>query len=344
MTWLDPFSRGATIAILAVSAFLWAREQRWIPSARAGILFVFTIASHLILTSPGYERFAVLDGVLKTAALVAPGAFFVFSRALFDDEGRFTPRDASLFAALIASGWLRTTQIARAATIVYYAASLAAVLFALARVVRGFPSDLVEPRRRFRAIFTGLVGLQILIVIGAEILVPARQRTYTLETLKSTGAFVLAALFAIWFLTPRRELFVAESPAQEVVPDDPVAAEDARYRERLLSLMRDERAYREEGLTIAALAQKLDLPEYRLRRIINQQLGYRNFNAFLNDLRVEEACRILADPGQERLPILNLALDLGYGSPGAFNRAFRGKTGQTPTAYRRARLSTAVRG
>jgi AraC-like DNA-binding protein len=76
-----------------------------------------------------------------------------------------------------------------------------------------------------------------------------------------------------------------------------------------------------------------------LRRIINQQLGYRNFNAFLNDLRTAEACRMLEDPAQERLPIFNLALDLGYGSLGPFNRAFRARTGQSPTEYRRARLA-----
>jgi AraC-like DNA-binding protein len=101
-----------------------------------------------------------------------------------------------------------------------------------------------------------------------------------------------------------------------------------------------EKIYRQEGLTIAGLARTLDLPEYRLRKVINQQLGYRNFNAFLNDFRIEDACRVLADPAQERLPILNLALDLGYGSPGPFNRAFRAKTGYTPTEYRRIRHGT----
>lgn len=78
-----------------------------------------------------------------------------------------------------------------------------------------------------------------------------------------------------------------------------------------------------------------------MRRIINQQLGHRNFNAFLNELRTDEACRTLADPAYERLPILNLALDLGYGSLGPFNRAFKAKTGLTPTEYRRTRLQPA---
>jgi AraC-like DNA-binding protein len=42
-------------------------------------------------------------------------------------------------------------------------------------------------------------------------------------------------------------------------------------------------------------------------------------------------------------PIFNLALDLGYGSLGPFNRAFRAKTGQTPTEYRQTHLEAASR-
>jgi AraC-like DNA-binding protein len=154
----------------------------------------------------------------------------------------------------------------------------------------------------------------------------------------------LTVLFAGWFLAPRQDVFAVENPviAPGTTPSDARTgnSEDTRFSHRLLTLMQVEKAYREEALTIALLARKLELPEYRLRRVINQQLGYRNFNAFLNDLRIEEACQILADPAHERLPILNLALDLGYGSPGPFNRAFRAKTGQTPTEYRRARLGT----
>ena len=47
--------------------------------------------------------------------------------------------------------------------------------------------------------------------------------------------------------------------------------------------------YREAGLTIAQLAKKLNLPEYRLRAFIHRELGFRNFNAMLHAYRVEEA-------------------------------------------------------
>jgi AraC-like DNA-binding protein len=101
-----------------------------------------------------------------------------------------------------------------------------------------------------------------------------------------------------------------------------------------------ERAYRQDGLTIGTLAERLDLPEYRLRRLINQGLGYRNFNSFLNHYRIEDVKLALADPSQTAVPVLTIAMDAGFSSLGPFNRAFKAETGQTPTEYRR--LNTGI--
>jgi AraC-like DNA-binding protein len=91
----------------------------------------------------------------------------------------------------------------------------------------------------------------------------------------------------------------------------------------------------------ASLAQKLDIPQYRLRHLINHQLGHRNFSAFVNGYRLAEAEAALSDPAQADVPILTIALDAGFGSIGPFNRAFKAQTGVTPTEYRRTRLGAA---
>lgn len=96
-----------------------------------------------------------------------------------------------------------------------------------------------------------------------------------------------------------------------------------------------ERAYRQDGLTIGALAQRLSLPEHRLRRLINPALGYRNFNSFLNYYRIAEAKAALADASQSEVPVLTIALDTGFSSLGPFNRAFKAETGATPSEFRR---------
>lgn len=103
----------------------------------------------------------------------------------------------------------------------------------------------------------------------------------------------------------------------------------------LQHVMAVERIYRAEGLSVASLAARLSVPEYRLRRLINQRLGYRNFNAFVNGYRLDAVRAALADPAQREVPVLTLALDAGFQSIGPFNRAFKAATGLTPTEFRK---------
>jgi AraC-like DNA-binding protein len=77
-------------------------------------------------------------------------------------------------------------------------------------------------------------------------------------------------------------------------------------------LMTVERAYRREGLTIGSLAALMSLPEYRLRQIINEGLGHRNFNAFLNRYRIDEAKASLTDSSQKEAPVLTIAMGAGF--------------------------------
>jgi AraC-like DNA-binding protein len=98
--------------------------------------------------------------------------------------------------------------------------------------------------------------------------------------------------------------------------------------------MRAQRLYADCTLTLAGLAARFDLPEYRLRQTIHRELGFRNVNAFLNHLRLDEAASRLADPAQARLPILTIALDVGFGSIGPFNRSFKERYGLTPSEFR----------
>ncbi len=111
-------------------------------------------------------------------------------------------------------------------------------------------------------------------------------------------------------------------------------AEFQRHADALDQLMA-QGYYRTEKLTIKALAKTLELPEYRTRALINQHLGYRNFNEFINHLRVDEAARRLQD--EPETPILNISLDVGYRTLSSFNRAFKDQLGCSPSEYRTQR-------
>jgi len=123
--------------------------------------------------------------------------------------------------------------------------------------------------------------------------------------------------------------------------DPPEAARpvDSALLRRLDHLMAVERVHRREGLTIGTLSAELGVPEQRLRRLINDGLGHRNFNAFLNRYRIEEAKSALADPAQQEVPVLTIAMDAGFQSIGPFNRAFKADTDLTPTEFRRLVLA-----
>jgi AraC-like DNA-binding protein len=188
----------------------------------------------------------------------------------------------------------------------------------------------VEGRRKVRPIFAGAIGACIVLTTLSGAL----------------GATLLPAITAVLCVALAAALLRlrVEQPALVPIPRPPAPADtldqqDQRLAERLRTVMDQERAYREAGLTIASLAERLNVPEYRLRRLINQRLGHRNFVTYVNGFRLTEARQALADPAQVRVPVLTIALDAGFQSIGPFNRAFKALTGATPTEYRRRSLA-----
>jgi AraC-like DNA-binding protein len=102
-------------------------------------------------------------------------------------------------------------------------------------------------------------------------------------------------------------------------------------------------AWLEEGLTIGKLARDLGMSVHRLRGLINQRLGHRNFVDFLNSYRIEAAKQRLAEPDMAAKTVAAIAFGLGYASLGPFNRAFRAATGRAPTEWRRDALREALK-
>ena len=204
--------------------------------------------------------------------------------------------------------------------------------------------DLVDPRRRFRLVFAvsvGLVGMFIAVVEGLDS-VKALPQSITL--IHAILLAVLTFFFAFWMFSANSAFFAIEEigPAPEnqaVGPRLVVLASDAPAFKSLMALM-DSGGYRQEGLTVAKLAEKVGVPEHQLRRLINQELGFRNFSVFLNSRRVEDAKLRLTDPVRAREQVIQIALELGYGSIAPFNRAFKAATGMTPTEFRRAGVET----
>jgi len=197
-------------------------------------------------------------------------------------------------------------------------------------VLANWKDDLISGRRKLRAALLFILGTTGLVVTislntgnGDSIILPV--------------VVTLCSLFtAVILLQGRDHIF-------ELVSADPSNQPAIKLIEKSETVLLDKTAmqltelmksgfYRTEKLTLKILSSQLELPEYKTRELINKTFKYRNFNDYINQLRIEEAStRLVTEPDT---PIQNISLDVGYRTLSSFNRAFKEITKQTPTNFR----------
>ncbi len=337
---LEILTRGAAAGAFFGMAIALARGSRT-PARVTGALFCLGALGHTLTQIPLLNASLGLAGAPVWAfSLMGAGLFWAFALELFGDNRaltwvRFAPAFALLVigvaAALVGEG-LRTGLL-----LAHNVVGAGLMLHVLLVVWRGWRNDLVESRRRLRGpVLTAgaLYAVAVIVVQISEVL----WRPASVLSPLAAGALLILGLAGVGaLLTPDPDLFGVAGPAAVRAPD-PLPVEMTELAARLERLMREDRVYRQEGLSVAGLALKLGIPEYRLRRLINQQLGHRNFNAYLGQWRLGDAKQSLSDPAERDVPITTIALDAGYQSLGPFNRAFKAETGLTPTEYRERAL------
>ena len=206
------------------------------------------------------------------------------------------------------------------------------VLLGLWTVIGNWSDDLVESRRQLRGAVLIGVGISVLLVV-----IPAN--THIVGRWLPYLSISVVTLLCAYFLlhTHQGVLFGLVKPdASTKEPASPSPAKatftDLHNEANKLNTLMSKGFYRTEHLTLKDLATELDLPEYKTRNLINQTLGYRNFNDYINQLRIHEAAeRLIREPDS---PVLNISLDVGYRTLSSFNRAFKDIQGMSPSEYR----------
>ena len=336
------------------------RDRRNSVAARLSVALYICAIAYAIREAPAFPRpWPWWSLPLAAVGWGSPAVFWLWAQATFDDEFALRRWHAALWAALVGLGLLAWKggalwpSLAIASDRAMALAELVLALLAVGQTLATWRADLVAGRRRLRVVV--LVGAFAYFVESflADMSLTPMASSFPVGSLVDGLGLCVLAMVSGW------SLFQAEGGDQgarlvpalgdglderrPIIPDreDGRPAVEPALLRRLERLMIVERAYRREGLTIGALAAKLGLPEYRLRQLINEGLGCRNFNAFLNHYRIEEAKAALLDETQNDVPILTIAMDSGFQSIGPFNRAFKAATGQTPTEYRRSAVAQA---
>ncbi|MBR0719474.1 helix-turn-helix domain-containing protein [Bradyrhizobium liaoningense] len=342
--------RASAIALLLVLAVSLFTDFRSVLAGRLGAAFALGSAAHAASYSVGTSSLVPIWHApliaLSTGNIVV---FWLFTRALFDDDFSLRWWHGLIWGLVTAFSFIGCVWIApggnvRFSVTVVNLIVLGFIALAVAQTITSWSADLVERRRRVRvfivcaaALYGGLNALLQIFVAGGDV--------GDIANTVNAGllACVVAAIAYAMMRVDGADLFpaAAAAPAVLVQPAATEESADQKLIDALMRLMADERIYRQENITIGTLATRLKIPEYRLRRLINQRLGYRNFNVFLNNHRIEEAKAALADPAQAEVPVITIAMDAGFQSLGPFNRAFKAVTGVTPTEYRRLKVNAA---
>ena len=344
--------RGATIAMLLVLAASLFRDFGQRVGGRLAVAFAIGSAAHAASLGIGAPSpISIWHAVLIALSTGDVVVFWLFCRALFDDAFVLRPWHALVWGAVAVFSFVNCLVIApgghaRAAVVMINLLTLGFIGLALAQTISSWSADLVEGRRRLRAIivvvaalYGGLNDVLQIFTFGTDAAEFAS--TVNAALLAGVVAWISIAMTQVTagdLFTEPETVPVANVPVVSIAED---SVADQKLIDALMRLMADERIYRQDNLTIGMLATKLKIPEYRLRRLINQRLGYRNFNAFLNNHRIEEVKAALADPDQAEVPVITIAMDAGFQSLGPFNRAFKAMTGVTPSEYRKLKASAA---
>jgi len=135
------------------------------------------------------------------------------------------------------------------------------------------------------------------------------------------------------------------APAVEVPPDRPSSTKYERsalskevaqhHKMELMRIMQEEALYLDSELTLPDLAQKAGLTPHHVSQVLNGQMN-QNFFSFVNNYRIQLAQELLSGRETRDMPIVELALEVGFKSKSSFYDAFRKATHMTPTQYKRS--------
>ena len=346
----DTLVRGMGVGIALLIAAQMASNIRKSSYCIYGMLFALGIAAYLACAARWFSGLPILiSAPIMLFCIFNALLFWLFSQAAFNDQFQLGRNQLIICAAFALVQLLKLVvwllplpEFSKLSVVLHQVAAIALILHILFEIIQGRSNDLVESRRVLRNYVVLISGAYMMLVVTAELVLLGSQAPLWLESANAVGITGICfgiAMFAVqiqdgWLSNE----MTAVNTVQPLKAETQEAYEEhAALIERILLLFKEENYYRDESLTVVSLAEKLSVPEYMLRRAINQGMGYKNFNSSLNRHRLAEVEIALADPSRMKRPILGIAYDAGFNSLAPFSKAFKEKTGMTPSAFRALR-------
>lgn len=335
---MDPVLIGLALGLILIQVLHVSISFHHLLAGRVFVCLLLAVVFYLVhptLSSPWLD----IADAFRTAI---PGLFWLLCQTAFSDRFKwqslgvlgvlFTVVAPSLLLPLSSSTWSvnlfqTLPQMVEFSLIVH----------GLYTVIVHWSDDLVEQRRRLRLAMVLLSGISVLALVIIELWFQGTRLlslAITCGALLSTSFVLLQGREGVLYGFPGNAQPVALRDQALVIakPSDEQVQLDA------LQAVIDSGFVKTEGINLEQFASQVGLPVHRVRQLINQKLGFRNFPDFINQYRIEEAKqRLLAEP---TTPVLNIALDIGYRSVSSFNRVFKEHTQCSPSEFRKAKQNT----
>jgi len=257
---------------------------------------------------------------------LSPTMFFFFSRATLLPEARLSPILVLHFAPSLLNLLVR---VEIGVPLIFligmgYSVWLANLIFGLRAQRKRFKIEIF-----FFALFS--VTALFVLIIGVAVPYIDNAYFYLFYTHSIGISFILIVAALIVFpdllseLAEVAKISYAASTLTDIDIEDNI--------EKLEQLMKQAQMYQNENLSLAMVAEAMDLTPHQLSELVNVQFGM-NFSRYIREQRIEAAKKLLAKEPDSS--VLAIGLEIGFRSQSNFYAAFKEITGISPGSYRKS--------
>lgn len=188
--------------------------------------------------------------------------------------------------------------------------------------------------------FYSAFGVGIIALLFAWMITPLTQLLFMLTAMTYYSVFAVRFMNYVYIFPKIKEPLedtICEDTDTEVLPtdtsDDSAASEDDRMlMEEIERLVREKALYKTQDLSIANVATLCGKSYRVISTAINHCRGI-NFKTYINEYRVAEAARLIENGWLRHHTLEALASETGFAGRVNLYRAFKRKTGVSPTDW-----------
>lgn len=331
-----PFVVSLLLTIVIVR-MLSQRDETMTFEQRLFLLLVcaYALQSVLIGIRWGYDIRAILPAQAMLATFNAALAWVCFSSLASDSQPRLRQIGWHLLPAFIVGVMMFAWRDAVGTAIILFFLGYGTALLWLARLG---PNALVTSRldgvlRSYRSL--QITGWALVASALSDVAIGFDQTrnggAYSGAIVAAGNVLALLILGSAASIASLDTSTDSERQEEEPLPEERGASEeDAQIVQSIDALMLKKALYKDLELNLSRIARKLGVPARRISNAINCIHGI-SVSQYVNNYRVEEACRLLQTTNEA---ITQIAFEAGFLTKSNFNREFLRVTGKSPSSWR----------